>query len=167
MRQSPDRGIVEKLERLADGLLVVLFLLIFGLVLAQIVCRYILNDPLVWSEELARIAFVWVATLAWSLGSRHRSHIAVTMFVDALPLRPRLILAILVQMAVVLFCALLVVHGWTLTGRNLDLPTVTLDVPYAVVYAVVPLGGLIVALYAAAEIRRLAAALRGPDEAHP
>ncbi len=153
------------LERAADGLLVALFLLIFGLVLAQVVFRYALNDPLVWSEELARLAFVWVAMLAWSLGSRRRSHIAVTVIVDALPPLPRLGLRLLIQVAIVVFCALLLVHGWALTERNLDLPMVTLDVPYAAVYAVAPLGAAIVVLYALIEMRRLVTAFRAGEEA--
>ncbi len=153
------------LERAADGLLVALFLLIFGLVLAQVVFRYALNDPLVWSEELARLAFVWVAMLAWSLGSRRRSHIAVTVIVDALPPLPRLGLRLLIQASIVVFCALLLVHGWALTERNLDLPMVTLDVPYAAVYAVAPLGAAIVVLYALIEMRRLVTAFRAGEEA--
>lgn len=158
---------IRVLERAADALLVALFLLIFGLVLAQVVCRYIFNDPLVWSEELARLAFVWVAMLAWSLGSRRRSHIAVTVFVDMLPRGPRLALQLFIQAAIVLFCVLLLIHGWTLTKRNLDLPMVTLELPYAVVYAVAPLGAAIVVFYALAEIRRLVMVFRTGEEAIP
>lgn len=158
---------IRALERATDWLLVALFLLIFGLVLAQVVFRYALNDPLVWSEELARLAFIWVAMLAWSLGSRRRSHIAVTVVVDRLPPVPRLALRLLIQASIVVFCALLLLHGWTLTERNLDLPMVTLDLPYAAVYAVAPLGAAIVVLYALAEMRRLVAAFREGGEAGP
>ncbi len=153
-------GAVRALERLADWLLIGLFLAIFALVLAQVVCRYVLNDPLVWSEELARLVFVWVAMLGWSLGSRRRSHIAITVFADRLPRAPRLVLAIFVQAAIIAFSGLLVAHGLDLTQRNLDLPMVTLELSYAVVYAVVPLGAAMVALYALAEIHDLVAELR-------
>jgi TRAP-type C4-dicarboxylate transport system permease small subunit len=149
------------LERLADGLLIALFVLIFGLVLAQVVCRYIFNNPLVWSEEIARLAFVWVAMLTWGLGQRRRSHIAVTFFPDMLPRVPRLLLAMLVQALVILFCALLVWHGWTLTLRNLDLDLVTVELSYAVLYVVVPIGAAIVICYGLAELHRLASELRG------
>jgi TRAP-type C4-dicarboxylate transport system permease small subunit len=153
-------GLVRNLERLADWLLIALFVLIFALVLAQVVCRYVFNNPLVWSEELARLAFVWVAMLTWGLGMRRRSHIAVTFFPDMLPRAPRLVLAMLVQALVILFCALLVVHGWTLTMRNLDLDLVTIEVSYAVLYVVVPIGAAIVICYGLAEIHRLARELR-------
>jgi TRAP-type C4-dicarboxylate transport system permease small subunit len=151
--------IVRMLERLADALLIALFLLIFALVLAQVVFRYVLNDPLVWSEELARLAFIWVAMLAWGLGSRRHSHIAITFVPDMLPRVPRLLLAVAVQILIIVLCALLVWHGWTLTARNIDLPMVTIDVPYAIVYVIVPVGAAIVICYALAEIHRLLAEL--------
>lgn len=153
-------GLVRNLERLADWLLIALFILIFALVLAQVVCRYVFNNPLVWSEELARLAFVWVAMLTWGLGMRRRSHIAVIFFPDMLPRVPRLLLAILVQALIILFCALLMVHGWTLTMRNLDLDLVTIEVSYAVLYVVVPVGAAIVICYGLAEIHRLSRELR-------
>lgn len=155
-------SVVRTLERLADWLLIALFVLIFALVLAQVVFRYVLNDPLVWSEELARLAFVWVAMLTWGLGARRRSHIAVTFIPDMLPRTPRLLLAMLVQALIVVFCAILAWHGVTLTARNTDMSLVTLDIPYAIVYIVVPLGAAIVVLYCLAEIHRLARQLSTP-----
>jgi TRAP-type C4-dicarboxylate transport system permease small subunit len=159
------KSAVRALERAADWLLIALFLLVFALILAQVVCRYAFNSPLVWSEELARLAFVWLAMLAWSLGSRRRSHIAITVLADLLPPWPRLVLAVAVQGAIAGFAALLAWYGTALTLRNLDLPTVTLGVPYAVLYGVVPVAALAVAAYAAAEICALIAA--GPSAARP
>jgi len=153
--------LVSGLERLADWLMIALFVLIFALVLAQIVCRYVFSAPLVWSEELARLAFIWLAMLGWSLGSRRRSHIAISFFVDLLPTVPRAALGVAVQGSIILLCLLLVHYGWTLTRNNLDLPMVTLHLSYAAVYAVVPVGAVAVILYALAEIRDLVALLRG------
>jgi TRAP-type C4-dicarboxylate transport system permease small subunit len=152
--------VVRALERCADWLLIALFTLIFALVLAQVFFRYVLNDPLVWSEELARLAFIWVAMLTWGLGSRRGSHIAVTFLPDMLPRTPRLLLAMLVQALIILFCAILAWHGVTLTARNTDLSLVTLDISYAIVYVVAPIGAMIVVFYCLAEIHRLALSLR-------
>lgn len=144
------------LERIADALMIALFVMIFALVLAQVVCRYLFGSPLVWSEELARMAFMWLGMLAWSLGSRRRSHIAITLVADRLPGAFRLVLAVAVQAAIILFCLLLAWHGTTLAARNVGLPTVTLPmVDFAVVYAIVPVGALMMILYALREIHAL------------
>ncbi|MCC7046593.1 MAG: TRAP transporter small permease [Alphaproteobacteria bacterium] len=160
------KGPFRPIERLADALLVFLFLLIFVLVLAQVVCRYVFGSPLAWSEELARYAFMWLGMLAWSLGSRRRSHIAITFLAERFPAGARLALEIAVQASIIAFCALLVWHGVDLTQRNLDLPTVTLPISFALVYAIVPVGAAMMILYAAIEIhdlilgRRVGAATR-------
>jgi len=143
------------IERLADALLIFLFVLIFALVLGRVVCRYVFNSPLVWSEELARYAFIWLGMLAWSLGSRRRSHIAIAFFAERLPAQARLALAVAVQGSIVLFCGLLAWHGLILTARNIDLPTVTLPISFALVYAIVPVGAAMMTLYAIAEIHDL------------
>ena len=160
MTETGGKGAIRAGERLADWFLIGLFLLIFALVLAQVVCRYVFNAPLIWSEELARVCFIWMVMLAWSLGSRRRSHLSITVFSNLLSPRPRTALKIAIQGLVIVFAVLLIVHGWKLTVGNLDLSLVTLDISYAVVYAVVPLGAAAVILYALAEIARLVAALR-------
>lgn len=148
--------LIRAIERLADALLIFLFVLIFVLVLAQVVCRYVLASPLVWSEELARYAFMWLGMLAWSLGSRRRSHIAITFLSDRFPAGARLALGIAVQASIIVFCGLLAWHGVDLTQRNLDLPTVTLPIGFALVYAIVPAGAAMMVMYAAIEIHDLA-----------
>lgn len=150
-------GFFRAIERVADALMIALFAMIFALVLAQIVCRYVFGSPLVWSEELARMAFMWLGMLAWSLGSRRRSHIAITLVADRLPEAARLALAIAIQAAIILFCMLLAWHGAALTARNVGLPTVTLPmIDFALVYAIVPVGALMMILYALREIYDLA-----------
>ena len=69
-----EKKITEIVNKCVDWLSVVLFLLIFILALGQIFMRYVLNRPLVWSEELIRYAFVWICYLGWVLGTRNRSH---------------------------------------------------------------------------------------------
>lgn len=160
MSDGGRRGVVGALERLADGLLIGLLLLIFVLVMAQVVCRYVFNSPLIWSEELARVCFIWMVMLAWSLGSRRRSHLAITIVSNLLAPRPRAVLKIAIQVLMIVFAMLLIVHGWKLTVNNLDLSLVTLEISYAVVYGVVPLGAAAVIVYALAEIARLIGALR-------
>ena len=44
--------------------------------------RYVLNDPLVWSEELSTFAMVWVAMIGGSMGIKGANHVGVTYVVD-------------------------------------------------------------------------------------
>ena len=53
-------------ERLVLAALVLLFAAMVVACTAQVIWRYLFNDPLVWSEELARYLFIWISYLsAW------------------------------------------------------------------------------------------------------
>jgi TRAP-type C4-dicarboxylate transport system permease small subunit len=61
---------VRSQHRFAEGLTAVLEYLsmvcvaaMTVLVIAQVILRYVFNDPLDWSEEMARIAFIYLAFL--------------------------------------------------------------------------------------------------------
>ena len=86
-----EKKVTAAVNKCVDWLSVVLFLIIFILALCQICMRYVLNKPLVWSEELIRYAFVWICYLGWVLGTRNRSHIQITIIVNLLPTMSRTI----------------------------------------------------------------------------
>ena len=70
---------------------ITLFVLMVGLVLAQVVARKFF-EPLVWSEELARYLFIWVAFLGWVVATERRSHIAITQLSERASPRWQLLL---------------------------------------------------------------------------
>ena len=51
-----------KLEEWIGG---ALFLVIFGILVAQILFRQAFQSPLIWSEELAKLLFVYVGMLGY------------------------------------------------------------------------------------------------------
>ncbi|MFK5635881.1 MULTISPECIES: TRAP transporter small permease [unclassified Ornithinimicrobium] len=53
--------------------------------LIQVVSRYFLNSPTVWSEELAIFCFVWSTMLVVPVAFLRREHIVISFAVDALP----------------------------------------------------------------------------------
>ncbi len=131
------------LDRWVEAVATLLFLTIFGLVLAQIVCRYGLGMPLVWSEEAARYLYVWVAFLGWVVAARRGTHIAIGALVDRLPARPRRLMGRLTLALTALLAVGLVGLGLDIVRRNLDVPMVTLPLGFWVVYAAVPVAGLL------------------------
>lgn len=64
-------------ERAALAALVILFTAMVLACTAQVIWRYLFNDPLVWSEELARYLFIWIAYLSAWVAWKHRAHIAL------------------------------------------------------------------------------------------
>ena len=55
------------------------------LITIQVICRYLLNSPLGWSEELARFGFIWMTFFAGYLGARRAQHISVELVQNLFP----------------------------------------------------------------------------------
>ena len=52
-----------------------------------IVARYAFHRPLIWSDELASLLFLWLAMLGAVLALRRGEHMRMTALVNACPLR--------------------------------------------------------------------------------
>ena len=142
------------LDRVLALLAISLFLAVFAVVLAQVFFRYVLNEPLIWSEELARYLFVWLCFLGWVIASRREDYILITALRDRLPPVLRRSVPILAELAHLLLALLLLRYGFEMTVRNLRVGTVTLFFPFAVVYAVVPAAALLIVWTSLRHIRR-------------
>ena len=55
------------------------------ILLAGVVSRYLFDHPLVWSDELASILFLWLAMLGAAIALRRSEHMRMTAVVGALP----------------------------------------------------------------------------------
>src|SRR5690242_1158133 len=56
-----------------------------GVLLAGVISRYILETPLVWSDELASILFLWLAMLGSVIALRRSEHMRMTAVVGMVP----------------------------------------------------------------------------------
>jgi C4-dicarboxylate transporter DctM subunit len=68
-------------ERGLNGFAALLLLGMTFAVFVQITNRYFFGNPLAWTEEVARLAFIWMTPLGAYLALRAKSHIAVETFV--------------------------------------------------------------------------------------
>lgn len=55
----------------------------------QIIMRYVFDNPLQWSEELARFSYAWLCYFGVSLATKDKSHLRVTFIVERMPHRVR------------------------------------------------------------------------------
>jgi TRAP-type C4-dicarboxylate transport system permease small subunit len=144
--------LLRRAERALDSLAVVLFLLMFGVIVLQITLRYVFNRPLVWTDELAQYLFVWISFLGWTMATRKRIHIGISVVADQLPPRVRRGLHALWCVATIAFAVILLVVGATITYRNGDVRMVSLDFAFWPVYLAVPFAALFLVVYAVRDL---------------
>ena len=77
-----------------DWLAFVIFWSLAFIVFLQFFTRYVLNDSLAWTEEIARYALMWVVFIGGAMVTRRNTHIAVELLSNVMkpgPLRATLL----------------------------------------------------------------------------
>ena len=124
-----------------DWLAFVIFWLLAFIVFLQFFTRYVLNDSLSWTEEIARYGLMWVVFIGGAMVTRRNTHIAVELLSNVMkpgPLRAELLA--LVDFIKLAFLGLLAFVSLTITERmHLQRMTV-FDLPMSYVYAGVAFG---------------------------
>lgn len=116
-----------------------LFWALAGVVFTQFFTRYVLNDSLGWTEEIARYLLIGVAFIGCMMAVRKGSHIAIEVFYIFVPRGLRRIVSTLVDVS------LIGIYGWfTWLCTKLAMRTfsmmVSLDLPKSVIYWTVAAG---------------------------
>jgi TRAP-type C4-dicarboxylate transport system permease small subunit len=117
----------------------ILFWLLAIVVFLQFFTRYVLNDSLGWTEEIARYLLIGVAFIGSIMAVRKGSHIAIEVFYTFMPKTMRRVLSTAVDLI------LIGVYAWfTWICVKLGMRTfsmmVSLDLPKSVIYWGVAIG---------------------------
>ena len=113
----------------------------------QIVTRYILNWPLAWPEELSLLFFVWSVWLGGAGGMREGRQIRIDVIDLYAPKAVRRVLEPVLTFLSLGFLALVIWYGIKVTESQSSAEYDILPVSRAVLYAVAPIMGSIMALY--------------------
>ena len=134
-------------NRACCGLLICASATMIAVVVLQVVCRYLFNNSLFWSEELARMLLVQITFLGASVAFRSRGHIAVDILVARLGSRSRQLLQTVSLLACAALFAAMLAYGWSF-GQTLVLQqAAALPVNLAVPFAVIPVSGGVLLLH--------------------
>ena len=119
----------------------VLFWALAFIVFLQFFTRYVLNDSLAWTEEIARYGLMSLAFIGGAVVTRKKAHIAVELVSNLMgpgPLRSALLA--LVDFITLGFMGLLAYFSVTIVERMHSQRMTVFDLPMSLVYGIVGLG---------------------------
>lgn len=130
-----------------DSLAFILFWVLAGVVFLQFFTRYVLNDSLGWTEEIARYLLIGVTFVGAIIAVRKNTHIAVEFFYRYLPGGVRRRLRQAVAAANALFFAYMTWLAARLAGRTYQ-KMASIEVSKAVIYWCVAAACAVMTAYA-------------------
>lgn len=135
-----------------------IILMMAGIILAvlwQVVSRYLLQSPSSGSEELARFLLIWIAMIGAVWAYRNHAHLGLDILVNRMRPKYRRATMLFCHLVVLVFSASVLVYGGAhlvaLTFSPVQLsPALGIRIGY--VYAVLPLSGVLMSVYAVREL---------------
>ena len=141
-------------------------LILFSVVLTvsvflQVLIRFVFKYPLPWTEEIARIAFVYCVFIGATIAVRENSHLHVDALLVVLPKKVASALVFLGMLLVGVFLIFVTWQGIVLVRATGVQMTPVMQVPFKYLYLVLPVSGALMLLFLVANLLAL---LRGKGE---
>lgn len=114
---------------------ILVFWVLAVVVFLQFFTRYVLNDSLAWTEEVARYLLILVCFLGSISAVRRGGHIALEFFIRMVPSAYGKAMAVVAELITVALYGALTIIGFTLINKTRQ-KMVTLPVPKAWIYAI-------------------------------
>ncbi|SDP64215.1 TRAP transporter small permease [Desulforhopalus singaporensis] len=143
------RKLLRAYSKLEENILVASLVVTVVLIFVQVVMRYVFNNSLSWSEELARYIFIWQIWLGASVGIRLKRQICVEMLTARLNAAARRWMSAFALFILLAFCIFLVVNGYHLSMKIASRNAVSsaLSIPLSIVYMSLPFSSAVTCLY--------------------
>jgi len=111
----------------------------FCLLTTQVFFRYVLNNSIVWAEEVLLYMFSWMIFLGAAINVRRKSHVLIDAFVKILPARSQQALEMLVYMMLLVIFVVMTVKGAQFSYMCRYTQSMALDIPLYYTYGAIPI----------------------------
>ena len=123
----------------------------------QVFTRYVLSNPSSWSEELVGYLFAWMSLFGACLVTGERGHMNIPLLVERVKPGVQKILGIFAEVIACVFAIVILVYGGVqISSLAMGQMTSSLGVPIGVFYVVMPVCGVLIAIYTIINIIELA-----------
>ncbi len=144
------KKVYDRINRLIEVVLVIIFTLLVLDVIWQVFARYVLNQSYSFTEEFARFALIWLAVLGAAYLNGRGEHLSMDFLINKLPPeKKRRRMQVIEGLMLVFALVVMVFGGGNLVFTTLDLgqtsPAMRVSLGY--VYAIVPISGLLIVFF--------------------
>jgi len=127
---------VDILNILCTAIIAIMFIV----VMLQVISRYVFNNVVMWSDELAKFLLIFSTLFGAVLAEKEGKNVRFDFIVEKLPRIPKLIVMLFRDLLIVAFYILMVVYGIKLSAQAHFMRGVALQiVRWSYIYAAIPI----------------------------
>ncbi|MBO8416483.1 MAG: TRAP transporter small permease [Proteobacteria bacterium] len=159
---------MDALRKMLDKVLltfcVFLFMLMTVVGTYQICTRYFFNSPSTISEELITYSFTWLSILSAAIVFGERGHLCMAFVYNQFKGKKRVFLDMISEVLVIATAVLLLIYGgYVMAAENMNQLTASLGVNMGLMYAVLPISGVLITVYGVLNLVKMVQMLSDPN----
>lgn len=133
-------------KNLEEYILVILSVVMTIVIFLQVIMRYVFQNSLIWSEELAIYCFIWIVFIGTSYAVKKNTHIKIDVILIPFKEKGKDVFYIISQFIFLVFAVFLLINGYQIVEQlmewNEESPAMRL--PMWMVFISAPLGMLLI-----------------------
>jgi TRAP-type C4-dicarboxylate transport system permease small subunit len=149
------KKVLDTLFRGVEILIAFFLAVMIILVFMNVVFRYLFSKGFAWSEEIARLCFIYLVYLGSIGAMRDNQHLIIDSILSRVPVIAQRIIYFLVQTGIIWLMVILIRGSWGLVIQNLRDNWVATKFPTYLVYAAGIVTGVAIGIIALANLFRL------------
>ncbi|PWU67219.1 MULTISPECIES: TRAP transporter small permease [Gracilibacillus] len=135
--------IMKKLnQHIEEWMLVLLLVVSLSSITLQICMRFIFDNSLAWSEELARYCFIWLIYIGIAYGVKRSRHICLDVVYDIVPIPVKKVMLVASYILVGIFAIVVIYYSYFMIEQIVSFgqKSAAMRINMAYVYLSVPVG---------------------------
>ena len=148
-------GLERMLQFVAEVPAALLVVAEIGVLFMGVTARYVFHAPLIWTDELASILFLWLAMLGSVIALQRGEHMRLTAVVAGFSARGQARAEALAVVAVAVFLLIVAPYAWDYAEEEWFIETPALGIHNTFRAMAIPVGALLMAVTALARLARL------------
>ena len=132
----------DKLDWILNMILALLMAGMVVVIAAQVWFRFVVGDPLAWTEEAGRYMFVWISFLGAAAGVRYRVHLGIDLLEKLVPFSVYRCLVLLSNFMILLFLGVIIYQGFDIIKIIRFQTSASMTISMMWPYLAVPVGAI-------------------------
>lgn len=132
----------EKFKNIDEIISCFFLVVLVSITIIGVFARYVLNNPLSWTEEVSLTLFVWLTMMAAASALRKKQHISIDFLVETMPEKIKKKLKMIVSLINISVLLTMSNLGYQLSIQSSNRLTSVLKMPYSYINISVTIGCL-------------------------